>query len=128
MAENIVENIPDKVDLFAPMLQQSIITDDFDQEFLPVNSIQPGAPIEFSIKSADNFYLDLDESRFIVRAKITKANGTDMDNNVRAAPVKLLLHSLFREISATLNDTSASDPNPLYPYRAYLETILNYSE
>ena len=110
------------------MLQQCIITDDFDQEYLPVNSIQPGAPIEFSIKSADNFYLDLDELRFIVRAKITKANGTDMDNNVRAAPVNLLLHLLFREISATLNDTPASDPNPLYPYRAYLETILNYSE
>ena len=82
ISENIVENILDEVDLFAPMLRQSIITDDFDQEYLPVNSIQPGAPIEFSIKSADNFYLDLDESRFIVRAKITKANGTDMDNNV----------------------------------------------
>ena len=51
-----------------------------------------------------------------------------MDNNVRAVPVYLLLHSLFREISATFNDTPASDPNPLYPYRAYLETILNYSE
>ena len=60
MAENIVENILDEVDLFAPMLQQSIITDDFDQEYLPVDSIQLGTPIEFSIKSADNFYLDLD--------------------------------------------------------------------
>ena len=128
MAENIVENISDEANLFAPMLQQSVITDDIDQEYLPVNSIQPGAPIKFSIKSADNFYLNLDESRFIVRAKITKANGTDMDNNVRAASVNLLLHSLFREISATLNDTLASDPNPLYPYRAYLETILNYNE
>ena len=57
------------------MLQQSITTDDFDQEYLPVNSIQPGAPIEFSIKCADNFHLDLDESRFIVTAKIIKANS-----------------------------------------------------
>ena len=61
MAENIVENIPDEGDLFATMLQQIIITDDFDQEFLFVISIQPCAPIKFSIKSADNFYLDLDE-------------------------------------------------------------------
>ena len=51
-----------------------------------------------------------------------------MDNNVRAAPVNLLLHSLLREISTTLTYTPASDPNPLYPYRAYLETIWNYSE
>ena len=128
MAKNIVENIPDEVDLFALMLQQSIITNDFAQEYLHVNFILPNAPIEFSIKSADNFYLDLDESRFIVRDKITKANGTDMQNNVQAAPVNFLLHSLFREISAKQYDTPASDPNPLYPYRAYLETILNYSE
>ena len=92
IAKNIVENIRDETDLFAPMLQQSIIIDDFDQEYLPVNYIQPGAPIEFSIKNVDFFYLDLDESRFIIRAKITEANGTDMDNNVQAAPVNLLFH------------------------------------
>ena len=82
MAKNIVENIADKVDLFASMLQKSIITDDFYHEYLLINSIQPSEPIEFSIKSADNFYPDLDKSRFIVRAKIIKANGADMDNNV----------------------------------------------
>ena len=49
MADNIVENIPAEVDLFAPMLQQSIITYEFDQEYHPVNSIQPGATIEFFI-------------------------------------------------------------------------------
>ena len=128
MAENIVESIPDEVDMFAPMLQQTIIKDDFDNEYLPVNAIQAGAPIEFSIKSADDYYLDLDESLMVVTAKITRANGADMDDNVRAASVNLLLHSLFREISATLNDTPVSDPNPDYPYRAYIETILNFSE
>ena len=49
MADNIVENIPDEVDLFALMLQQSMIIDQFDQEYLRVNSTQPSAPIEFSI-------------------------------------------------------------------------------
>ena len=128
MAENIVESIPDEVDVYAPVLQQTIIKDDFDQEYLPVNAIQQGAPIEFSIKSGDEYYLDLDESLMIVTAKITKANGTDMDDNVRASTVNLLLHSLFREIYATLNDTPVSDPNPDYPYRALFETILNFSE
>ena len=128
MAENIVESIPDEVDVYAPMLQQSIIKDDFDNEYLPVNAIQQGAPIEFSIKSGDEYYLDLNDLRMVVTAKITKANGADMDDNVRASTVNLLLHSLFREISATLNDTPVSDPNPDYPYRALLETILNFSE
>ena len=39
MAENIVENSPDEVNLLAPILQQSIITDDFDHYYLHVNSI-----------------------------------------------------------------------------------------
>ena len=110
------------------MLKQSIITDDLHQEYLFVNFIQKRAAIEILIKSAINFYLDLNESRFIVRAKITKATGTDVNDNVWAALMNLLLHLLFREIRATLNDTQPSDPNPLYPYRAYLKKILNYSE
>ena len=109
------------------MLQQSIITDEFD-EYLPVNSIQPGAPIEFLIKSADNLDQELDKSGFIVTAKITKAIGNDMDANVQTELVNLMLHSMFRKISATLNDTPASDPNPLYPYRGFIEIILNYSK
>jgi hypothetical protein len=110
------------------LLQQNVIKDDFEQEYLPVNAIQAGAPIEFTIKTADDYYIDLDQSRFIATTKITKANGTNMDGNIRAAPVNLMLHSLFREIQATLNDTPVSDPNPLYPYRAYLETLLSFSE
>ena len=41
--------------------------------------------------------------------------------------VNNVLHSLFKEISLELNSKSATDPNQLYPYRAYLENILNYS-
>ena len=40
MEEYIVDNIPVEVDLLGPMLQQRMITDDFDQEYLPVSSIQ----------------------------------------------------------------------------------------
>ena len=108
------------------MLQQHFIFDNFDQKYLPVNYIQPSAPIKFSITSADYFYLDFDKSLYIVCAKISKTNGTDIINNVRAAPINLLLFSLFRDKSATMNEFQSSDSDLLYLYRAYQETILNY--
>ena len=39
-----------------------------------------------------------------------------------------MLHSMFREISATLNEPPARETNPLCLYRAYIETLLNYGE
>jgi len=34
---------------------------------------------------------------------------------------------MFIEIAVELNNKSVTDPNQLYPYRAYLETLLNFS-
>ena len=53
--------------------------------------------IEFTVESANDLYLDLHNSRLHVIAKITKADGTNIDAN-SAAPINLTLHSMFREI------------------------------
>ena len=58
---------------------------------------------------------------------MTKAHGTNMDANTGAI-INLPLHSLFREVSVEMNGKSVCEPNSLYPYRAYLETLLNYSK
>ena len=50
--------------------------------------------IEFTFKGANDLYLDLNFSRFHVFAKITKADGTNIDLNT-AAPIKLTLHPMF---------------------------------
>ena len=40
--------------------------------------------------------------------------------------VNLLLHSVFKEVTVQFNKT-VSDPNNMYAYRAYLETLINCS-
>ena len=60
-------------------------------------------------------------------AKITKADGTNIDQNT-AAPVNLTLHSMFREIGMELNGRNVGDTSQLYPYRSNWETLLNYSK
>ena len=53
--------------------------------------------IEFAVKGANEFYLDLYNSLLHVLAKISKADGTNIEANT-AGPIKLTLHSMCREI------------------------------
>ncbi|GBN55826.1 Uncharacterized protein F54H12.2 [Araneus ventricosus] len=73
-------------------------------------------------------YLDLTDSYIHVKAKITKSGGAPLPDNEPVAPVNLFLHSLFSQVDVSLNDRIISSASNTYPYRAYLETLLNYGE
>ena len=121
------EKFTSEVDLFGKIMQKNCLLNEFNRKFAPLASIAEGALIEFLVKGADQLYLDLNDSRLHLRVKMTKADGTNMTANTGAI-INLPLHSLFREVSVELNGRSVSNPNQLYPYRAYLETLLNYSK
>ena len=72
--------------------------------------------IEFTVKSANDLYLDLNNSRMHLIAKITKADGTNIDANT-AAPINLTLHSMVRKIGLEFNGRNVGDTSQLYPYR-----------
>ena len=81
--------------------------------------------IEFPVKGENDLYLDLNNSRLHVLAKITKADKTNINANT-ADPFNLTLHSMFREIGLELKGRNVSDTSQLYPYRSHLETLLNF--
>ena len=124
---NTVDQITSEVDLFGLILQQTMLLIEFNREFAPLASLQHGAPIEFIIKGADNPYLDLNESLLLLRFKITNADNSCI-GAVTAGPVNLTLNSLFSQMNVEFNGKPVSEPNHLYPYRAYHETLINYSE
>ena len=105
-------------------MQQSVIENELNREYAPLATIQPGLAIEFTVKGANDLYLDLNNSRLHVVAKITKADGTNIDANT-AAPINLTLHSMFREIGLEFNGRNVGDTSQLYPYRSVLESLLN---
>ena len=121
------EQITGEVNLFGGIMQQNCLLNEFNRIFAPLASIAENALIEFLVKGADQLYLDLNDSRFHLRVKMTKADGTNM-TAATGAIINLPLHSLFREMSVELNGRSVSDPNQMYPYLAYLETLLNSSK
>ncbi|XP_038045901.1 uncharacterized protein F54H12.2-like [Patiria miniata] len=70
--------------------------------------------------------MDLNQTQLHVKAKVTKADGSNLAEADHMGPVNLFLQSLFSQIDVSLNDRLISPSTPTYPYRAILETLLSY--
>ena len=66
------------------------------------------------------------QTQLFVKAKITKGNGAALDAETKVGPVNLSLHSLFSQVDVSLNERLISPSTNTYPYRAMIETLLNY--
>ena len=115
-----------ELDLFTIPATQTSITKGQWIEYHPLSNITDNGPIEFNVSGTGEEYLDLARTQLFVKAKITKANGTALDPNTEVGPVNLFLHSLFSQVDVSLNERLISPSTNTYPYRAMIETLLNY--
>nr|MCS5648563.1 hypothetical protein [Dehalococcoidia bacterium] len=83
-------------------------------------------PYEFAVSGAGDDYIDLANTYLFVEAQIVDDDGTALDAGADVGPVNLWMHSLFSDVSVSLNEKLVSPPTSLYPYRAYIETLLSY--
>ena len=117
-----------ELDLFSIPPTQTSISKGQWIEYHPLSNITDSGPIEFNVSGSGDEYLDLARTQLYVKAKITKANGTALDPNEQVGPVNLFLHALFSQVDVSLNERLISPSTNTYPYRAMLETLLNYGE
>ena len=115
-----------ELDLFTVPATQTSITKGQWIEYHPLTNITDSGPIEFNVSGSGEEYLDLGRTQLYVKAKITKPNGADLDPNTQVGPVNLFLHSLFSQVDVALNERLISPSTNTYPYRAMMETLLNY--
>ena len=127
MAAATQDMLMNEVMLFEPVMQQSYLQKQFDRKFHPIATITPGSPIKFFVKNAAKLYLDLSNSRYMVRCQIVKKDETNMPagDGCKSGVVNLLLHSMFKEVTVLFNNKTVNDPSNMYAYRSYLETLLN---
>ena len=71
-------------------------------------------------------YVDLSKTILVVRAKVTKADGANLDADEKIGVVYNFLHSLFKQVDVFLKEKQVTQATGTYSYRAYLETLLNY--
>lgn len=118
-----------QLDLFATPYTQTSVT---GGEWIEVGPIRDSAngPLEFEIESNDDYYLDLQNSLLHVKCKVTKRDGGVLDTdiaNVTVVPGEYFLHSLFSTLSISISGHEVEYESN-YPYRAYLETLVNYGD
>ena len=121
------DSVLSQLDLLStPFTQTSVISGDWE-EIGPIRDSQQG-PLEFEIEGNGDQYLDLQNSLIQVKAKVRLANGDALDDdiaNVTVVPGENFLHSLFSTLSVSINGHEV-EYETNYPYRAYVETLVNY--
>ena len=105
-------------------------------EFQPaLTGIQP---ITFSIPGSDDYY-DTNSLRFKVKVRLTDpaaqyaglsadlTANSDANNTKSTYCVNNFGHSIFRDITMSMNGVLMTEQSNTYHYRAYVETLLNYN-
>lgn len=117
-----------ELDLFLIPPTQTAIEKGYYTEYHPIANVRENSIIEFSIAGSGAEYLDLSSSHLYVKVKITKSDGSSLTETDLVAPANCFLHSLFSQVDVSLNERNISSSTNTYPYRAYIETLLNYGE
>ena len=117
-----------EIDLFSvPPTQQSLERGRWI-DYAPLSSVEnTDSPINFLVTGTDE-YIDLSKTILTVTGKIVKDNESVLDgaSQTNVAPVNNFLHSLFKQVDVYLNGKQVTPAMGTYPYRAYIETLLNY--
>jgi hypothetical protein len=100
----------------------------FWEDVDPITSISSSDTIEFLCAANSGVYTDL-ASSYLYVTKITTAAGGIVGVDIQVGPSNLWMHALlFSQVEVFLNNKLVTPSSTAYPYRAYIETILNFSK
>ena len=121
------EALRSELDLWALPPTQTVLEDSQWVPYKPIASIDQSNTIEFCV-TGNEFYIDPSHTLLCVKAKIVKANGSNIAaaDNSDAAPVNYFLHALWSQVDVSINQKVVSQSSQTYSMRAYLEALLGY--
>ncbi|XP_069061958.1 uncharacterized protein F54H12.2-like [Pleurodeles waltl] len=72
-------------------------------------------------------YLDLNNTLLHLVCKITKVNSTNIEDDAKVALIAFPIATMFNQVDINMGDRLVMQSDNIYAYRAYIESILNYS-
>jgi hypothetical protein len=114
--------VSSEFDIFARKSVQTAIRETDVEHNKPIASVDQ-SDLEFSIPVNHDTYIEL-EIKLLVRGKLTRAVGKDLDATDFTAGTNNFLHCLSFQCSISLDGVNITPATVLYHYRAYLETLL----
>jgi len=109
-------SLSSEVDIFAPRPIQTSVVDTTEVTYKPIASAEE-SDLEFLIPADNDTYVDLNIKPYI-RGKLTKPDGTNLDNTDFTAVTNKFLHSLFSQCSIALNGVTITQATEFYNYRS----------
>ncbi|XP_053323790.1 uncharacterized protein F54H12.2-like [Spea bombifrons] len=116
-----------ELDLFDIKPTQTSIEKSLYVEVQPLAAISETSPLEFYIAGSGEHYFDLNNTLLYITCKIVKNDNSQIPEGARVSLINYPIATLFNQLDVTLGDRLISQSNNLYSYRAYIETLLNYS-
>ena len=96
-------------------------------EYQPLVNVRDStSKIEFKIPRNGNHYLDLNDNFLYLTVKVVQKDGKDLAVDAKVGVTNLFMHALFSQLDVYFNSQLISTSNNVYPYRAYIETLLSY--
>ena len=121
-------SLKEELDLFTVEPTQTAITDTSDIELSSTTTDLTAGPIEFFYAGSSDKYLDVSSTRLYIKCKVTKRDGSGIDEAAKSTTANNLLHTLFAQADIFLNDRIIDPSISTYGYKSYIETLLNYDE
>jgi hypothetical protein len=119
-----------EVDLFSiPPIQTAVEHGAWD-EISPINNDKSDGSIEFRVFPTSD-YIDLSETQLYIKCAIRKKDsgaGINIKEADKIGPINNFLHSMFNQVSLSLDNKIIENSNGSYAYRAYIENLLCYSK
>ena len=114
------------MDLFEAPSQFSGVKKTTYIDYRPLAVPQHGCPVEFHIQGNSPHYIDLRRTRLLAKWHLAENNGDTLA--AEATVVNLAHHAMWSDIQLSLQHKTLHSVGVLYPYKAYLETLLTTSE
>ena len=128
----------DNVSLFSTPAYDSTVRSVEWVQYRPVGQLNSDGALEFNVSGNSTKYIDLKNTRLKIKFRILQGNGNivppmrskekkPIPDASKVGPVNLFLQTMWRQVDVTIQQQLVS-PNisTNYPYKAYLETLLNY--
>ena len=93
-------------------------------EYRPSNQVTSTSLIDFNIPPQSSAYVDLKNSVLNVKLRLTDAQGNPIKEEAVLALINLPLHTIFRQVDVTFQQTPLSHIGTNYAYKSYIDTIL----
>ena len=120
---------PSELAYFDLPATQTAVEQIYYQDVLPISQITGDSPVEFVLSGQNGMeLLDLQNTILYAKAKIVKADGSNIGLTEDVGPVNQFLSSLFHQVDVSLNGKTVVSTTNHYAYKAYIQCLLRYGK